>query len=120
MPRLLKQGTTIVNLVNLINTARIPTAQRVSTLEAEAETLRSQLIKAAGGKPARSGGSAKEEEDNDADAQQTERQREQEELKSAPNPINEYVEMLEEEVCLMFLLVLLPRLRLLVLLPHLH
>lgn len=89
--------------MQFINTARIPTAQRVSTLEAEAETLRIQLAEAARRKPARSGGAAaEEEEDDDGDeAEAAVRQREQQELKSAPNPINEYVEMLEEEVCFM-------------------
>ena len=100
-----KQGRTIAGLVRIIDTARIPTAQRVSTLEAETETLRTQLAEAARRKPAGSGGVAAEEEqeDDDHEAEAAERQREQEELKSVPNPINEYVEMLEEEVCLMSL-----------------
>lgn len=95
----------IADLGNLINTARIPTAQRVSTLEAENETLRTQLAEAARRKPARSGGAAAEQEQEDNDGQKAEaaeRQREQEELKSAPNPISEYVEMLEEKVNLIF------------------
>lgn len=97
-----KQGKTVADLVSFIDTARIPTAQRISTLEAETETLRTQLAEAARRKPAKSGGvAAEEEEDDDPKAEAAERQREQEELKSVPNPINEYVEMLEEEVCLM-------------------
>ena len=88
--------------MNIVNTARSPTAQRVSTLEAEAETLRKQLAEAARRKPAGSGGAAAEEEENDDgdEAEAVVRQREQEELQSVPNPINEYVEMLEEEVYL--------------------
>lgn len=52
------------------------------------------------GQPARSGGAAPETGKGvDTRAEAAVKQREQEELVSAPNPINEYVEMLEEEVC---------------------
>ena len=89
----------MTDLVSLINTARIPTAQRVSDLEAETETLRGQLAGATGRKPAKKSGAAVDEEDGDARAEAAARLREQEELVTAPNPINEYVDMLEEEVC---------------------
>ena len=104
-----EQGMSIADLANLINTARIPTAQRVSTLESDNETLRTQLAEAARRKPARSGGAAvepEEEEDDGHKAEAAERQREQEELKAAPNPISEYVEMLEEKVYLILLLLI--------------
>lgn len=96
-----KQGKSLADLTALINTARTPTAQRVSTLEVEVETLRAQLAGAGGprGKPARAGGAPAEAGQGvDARAEAAAKQREQEELVSAPNPINEYVEMLEEKV----------------------
>lgn len=96
------QGKSLTDLTNLINTARTPTAQRVSALEAEVETLRAQLAGAgvARGRPARAGGVATQAGKGvDARAEAAAKQSEQQELVSAPNPINEYVEMLEEEVC---------------------
>lgn len=97
------QGKSLTDLTALINTARTPTAQRVSALEAEVETLRAQLAGTGGarGKPARAGGvAAAAGKGADARAEAAAKQSEQQELVSAPNPINEYVEMLEEAVML--------------------
>lgn len=86
--------------MNLIDTARIPTARRVATLEAEIETLKGQLADPARRNPSQSGRAAVDDDAEGGDrADAAGRQREQEELATAPNPINEYVEMLEEEVC---------------------
>lgn len=93
------QGKSLADLVNLIDTARIPTARRVATLEAEIETLKGQLADPAKRKPVQSGRAAADDEEEGGDrADAAGRQREQEELATAPNPIDEYVEMLEEEV----------------------
>lgn len=97
---LYEQDKSVADLMNLIDTARIRTSQRVSTLEAEVEASRAQLAEAARRKSVQSGrAAADDEEEGGARADAAGRQREQEELATAPNPINEYVEMLEEEVC---------------------
>ncbi|KAL3145195.1 Translin-associated factor X-interacting protein 1 [Trebouxia sp. C0010 RCD-2024] len=96
--QLTAQGKSLADLVNLIDTARIPTARRVATLEAEIETLKGQLADPARRNPSQSGRAAVDDDAEGGDrADAAGRQREQEELATAPNPINEYVEMLEEE-----------------------
>ena len=93
------QGKTIADLAKLIDSARIPTAHRVSTLEAETETLKRQLAEAKKKKPRQASDAASDsEEDAETIAAAAARQAELAELVTAPNPINQYVEMLEEEV----------------------
>ena len=97
----LLQDKSTTELLKLIDIARIPTAPRVLALEAEIGTLRRQLAEAKKKKSAQASSVDSEEEEDDADAKAkaAARQMEQAELVTAPNPINQYVEMLEEEVC---------------------
>ena len=93
------QGRSVHDLVKLIDTARTPTVLRVSTLEAENDTLKRQLAEARKARPAGDvDSSGSSEDDARAKAEATARQRELEMVADVPNPINEYVEMLEEEV----------------------
>ena len=83
-----------------IDAARIPTIHRVSAVEVENDSLRRQLAEAKKKKPllgTASDNSA--EEEARARAEAAARQKEAEEAAVVPNPINEYVEILEEEVC---------------------
>ena len=69
-------------------------------MESENDSLRRQLAEAKKKKPlleAASDDSA--EEEARARAEAAARQKEAEEAAVVPNPINEYIEMLEEEVC---------------------
>lgn len=69
-------------------------------MEAENDSLRRQLAEAKKKKPLL--GTASDdnaEEEAWARAEAAARQKEAEEATVAPNPINEYIEMLEEEVC---------------------
>ena len=98
---LMLQDKSIAALLKLIDIARIPTAHRVSALEAEVETLRRHLAEAKKKKSTQAGSADSDEDKDDAGAKAkaAARQMEQAELVTAPNPINQYVEMLEEEVC---------------------
>ena len=91
------QGKTTQELAKLIDTARIPTVLRVLALESEVDTLKRQLLDAMKARPmgiiCSSG-----EEDAKAKAEAAARQREVEMVADVPNPINEYVEMIEDEV----------------------
>ena len=94
------QGNSIGNLARQIDAARIPTTQRVTAVQSENDSLRRQLAEAKNKKPlleAASDDSA--EEEARARAEAAARQKEAEEAAVMPNPINEYIEMLEEEVC---------------------
>ncbi len=90
-------------MVRQIDAARIPTTHRVSAVERENDSLRRQLAEAKKKKPLleRASDDSVEEEAR-ARAEAAARQKEAEEAAVMPNPINEYIEMLEEEVCRCF------------------
>ena len=93
------QGKTIGELTKQIEVARIPTVHRVSALESENDSLKRQLAEAKKKKPVlKSGEAGDDEEDAKAKAEAAARQKEAEEAAVVPNPINEYIELLEEEV----------------------
>ena len=97
------QGNSIASLAGQIDAARIPTTHRVSAVEAENDSLRRQLAEAKKKQPLL--GTASDdsaEEEARARAEAAARQKEAEEAAVMPNPINEYIEMLEEEVCCCF------------------
>ncbi|KAL0021015.1 hypothetical protein WJX77_006994 [Trebouxia sp. C0004] len=92
------QGTSIGNLARQIDAARIRTTDRVSAVESENDSLRRQLAEAKKKKPLLETTSDDSAEDEArARAEAAARQKEAEEAAVVPNPINEYVEMLEEE-----------------------
>lgn len=94
------QGKTISELTKQIETARIATVHRVSALETENDSLKRQLAEAKKRKPVLQPGEAgSDEKDAKAKAEAAARQKEAEEAAVVPNPINEYIELLEEEVC---------------------
>ncbi|DBB03290.1 TPA: Translin-associated factor X-interacting protein 1 [Trebouxia sp. C0006] len=91
-------GNSISNLARQIDAACIPTIHRVSAVEADNDSLRRQLAEAKKKKPLM--GTASDdsaEEEARARAEAAARQKEAEEAAVMPNPINEYIEMLEEE-----------------------
>ena len=92
------QDKTVADLVKLVVLARVPTLDRVSALETENDALKSQLARAKTNQLAGEQDRDSDEEDARARAEAAARQKEAE-VAVVPNPIHEYVEMLEEEVC---------------------
>ncbi|DBA69949.1 TPA: Translin-associated factor X-interacting protein 1 [Trebouxia sp. C0005] len=92
------QGNSIASLARQLEAARISTAHRVSVVEAENDSLRQQLAEAKKKKPLLEAASDDStEEEARARAEAASKQKEAEEAAVMPNPINEYIEMLEEE-----------------------
>lgn len=88
----LVQNGSVTQLVQLIDKARIPTAQRVLTLEDENDALRKQLAHAQRSRPSRKANSTSETSKEDTDDETP-----QEEA-IIGNPVHDYINMLESLV----------------------